>query len=67
MRALVRRDRNLRLEAALAERWEQLDPTTWRFHLRRNVRFSDGSPFTAEDVAFSIARARGATTNIAAA
>ena len=63
---LVRRDRDLRLEAALAERWEQVNPTTWRFHLRRNVRFSDGSPFTAEDVVFSIARARGPGSNVAA-
>jgi len=61
---LVRRDRNLRLEASLAERWEQVDPLTWRFHLRRGVRFSDGSPLTAEDVAFSIARARGPGSNV---
>jgi peptide/nickel transport system substrate-binding protein len=63
---LIRRDRNLRLEAALAERWEQADPLTWRFHLRRNVRFSDGTPFTADDVVFSIARARGPGSNIGA-
>jgi len=31
---LVRRDRNLKVEPALAERWEQPDATTWRFHLR---------------------------------
>ena len=61
---LIRRDSNLRLEAALAERWEQVDPTTWRFHLRRNVRFSDGSPLTADDVTFSIARARGPGSNV---
>jgi peptide/nickel transport system substrate-binding protein len=61
---LVRRDRNLRLEAALAERWEQAEPRVWRFHLRRNVRFSDGTPFTAEDVVFSIARARGPGSNV---
>ena len=63
---LIRRDRNLRLEAALAERWEQVDPLTWRFHIRRNVRFSDGSPLTAEDVVFSIARGRGPGSNVAA-
>jgi len=63
---LLRRDRQLRLQAALAERWEQVDPLTWRFHIRRNVRFSDGSPLTAEDVVFSIARARGPGSNIAA-
>ncbi|MEI6158980.1 MAG: ABC transporter substrate-binding protein [Roseococcus sp.] len=63
---LIRRDRNLRLEAALAERWEQADPLTWRFHLRRNVRFSDGSPFTADDVVYSIARGRGPGSNVSA-
>ena len=63
---LIRRDRNLRLEAALAERWEQADPLTWRFHLRRNVRFSDGTPFTADDVVYSIARGRGPGSNVAA-
>ncbi|MDB5415373.1 MAG: transporter substrate-binding protein [Rubritepida sp.] len=63
---LIRRDRNLRLEPALAESWEQVDPTTWRFHLRHNVRFSDGTPFTAEDVVFSIVRARGPGSNIQA-
>ncbi len=63
---LLRRDRQLRLQAALAERWEQVNPLTWRFHIRRNVRFSDGSPLTAEDVVFSIARARGPGSNIAA-
>ncbi|WP_421992690.1 ABC transporter substrate-binding protein [Roseococcus sp.] len=63
---LIRRNPQLRLEPALAERWEQVDPTTWRFHLRRGVKFSDGSPFTAADVVFSIARARGPGSNIAA-
>lgn len=61
---LVRRNRELRVEAALAERWELLNPTTWRFHLRQNVRFSDGTPFTADDVLFSIARARGPGSNM---
>ncbi|MSO65525.1 MAG: ABC transporter substrate-binding protein [Alphaproteobacteria bacterium] len=34
----------------LAERWEQVDPNTWRFHLRRNVKFTNGEPFTAEAI-----------------
>jgi peptide/nickel transport system substrate-binding protein len=37
----------------LAERWETVNPTTWRFHLRRNVRFHDGKALTAEDVKYS--------------
>ncbi len=62
---LVRRDRQLRVQAALAERWEQPSPTVWRFHLRRNVTFQDGTPFTADDVVFSITRARAQGSNIA--
>ena len=53
---LVRRDRNLKVEPALAESWEQPNPTTWRFHLRHGVTFHDGSPFTADDVVFSYGR-----------
>ena len=53
---LVRRDRDLKVQAALAESWEQPNPTTWRFHLRHGVKFHDGSPFTADDVVFSYNR-----------
>ena len=41
---LVRRDRNLKVEPALAESWEQPDTTTWRFHLRHGVKFQEGQP-----------------------
>src|SRR5262245_28685426 len=37
----------------LAERWEAVNPTTWRFVLRKNVKFHDGKPLTAEDVKYS--------------
>ena len=53
---LVRRDKNLKVEAALAESWEQPNDTTWRFHLRHGVKFHDGTPFTADDVVFSYNR-----------
>lgn len=55
---LVRREADGSLAAALAERWEQPNPTTWRFHLRRNVRFHDGTPLTAADVVMSAERVR---------
>ena len=61
---LVRRDRELKVEPALAVRWEQPNPTTWRFHLRQGVRFHDGTPFSAEDVAFSVTRAKAQGSNV---
>ena len=56
---LVTRDAQLKLTPALALRWTLATPTLWRFELRRNVRFHDGSAFDAEDVVFSLNRARG--------
>jgi peptide/nickel transport system substrate-binding protein len=53
---LVRRDRDLKLEPALAVKWEQTSPTVWRFQLRPNVKWQDGSAFTADDVVFSLQR-----------
>lgn len=53
---LLRYDRDLKLQPALATSWNQVDALTWRFTLREAVRFQDGTPFTAEDVAFTIAR-----------
>ncbi|MDN3563432.1 ABC transporter substrate-binding protein [Paeniroseomonas aquatica] len=61
---LVRRNTQMQPEPALAERWEQPSPTVWRFHLRQGVKFSDGSPFTADDVVFSAQRARAPGSNI---
>lgn len=62
---LVRRNERMEPEPALAERWEQVSPTVWRFHLRQNVRFSDGTPFTADDVVFSVQRVRAPGSNMA--
>jgi peptide/nickel transport system substrate-binding protein len=38
----------------LAERWENVNPTTWRFHLRKNVKFQNGEALDAEDVRYSL-------------
>ena len=59
---LVTRDRLLQLAPGLAVRWETADAATWRFHLRPDVRFHDGAPFTAADVEFSIRRAQEPTS-----
>ena len=53
---LVGRDKNLALVPALATSWKQMSPTVWRFELRKGVQFHDGTPFTADDVLFSMAR-----------
>ena len=37
----------------LAERWEMVGPSTWRFHLRPNVTWHDGRRFGADDVVWS--------------
>jgi len=50
--------RDNRIEPALAKSWRLLDPTTWEFTLRDDVKWDDGRPFTAEDVVFSYDRAR---------
>src|SRR5688572_6343613 len=47
--ALVRKGKKMEIVPRLAERWEQLSPTLWRFHLRRGVKWHDGSAFTADD------------------
>ncbi len=56
---LVRHDRELNLQPALATKWEQSAPDVWRFTLRQGVKFHEGEPFTADDVVFSYERARG--------
>ncbi|HEY8250775.1 MAG TPA: ABC transporter substrate-binding protein, partial [Burkholderiales bacterium] len=48
--SLVGQDERQRLTPDLAESWKAIDATTWEFKLRKNVRFHDGTPFTAEDV-----------------
>lgn len=54
--ALVNVDADGKLVPGLATSWRAVDPTTWELKLREGVRFHDGSPFTAADVLFSLAR-----------
>ena len=51
---LVRLDRNLNAEPAIAERWENPDERTFVFSLKKGLRFSDGSPVTSKDVVASL-------------
>jgi peptide/nickel transport system substrate-binding protein len=61
--SLVMRGKKLEILPALAQSWEQKDPKTWVFHLRKGVKWQDGSDFTADDVVFSIKRLQGKTSN----
>ncbi|MDQ2804735.1 MAG: ABC transporter substrate-binding protein, partial [Pseudomonadota bacterium] len=63
---LLQFDPNLSLEPALAVKWEQTSPTIWRFHLRPGVKWQDGSPFTADDVVFSLHRTQSKTSQMRA-
>ena len=43
------------IEGMLAKSWEHDEAgTTWTFHLRDDVKWHDGMPFTADDVAFTV-------------
>src|ERR1700674_1110940 len=61
--ALVARDRQMKILPALALSWTNPQPTQWRFKLRPNVKFHDGTAFTADDVVFTIERALAPTSN----
>jgi len=64
-------DNNGKLQPGLAESWTNPDPLTYVYKIRSGVKFWDGNPLTAEDVAFSLARhldpklSSGITVNLA--
>ena len=61
---LTKRGKDLKVEPGLAERWEVSDDgLTWRFFLRKGVKFHNGNPFTADDVVFSANRVRAQGSN----
>ena len=55
--ALTQFNRNVKATPALAVSWKNLTPTTWKFVLRKGVKFQNGEPFTPASAVFSITRA----------
>lgn len=45
-----------KLYPSLATEWKLVNPTTWQFKLRPNVKFHNGDPLTSADVKFSFER-----------
>ena len=62
--SLVGRDADMKLQPSLATSWKNLDDLTWEFKLRDDVKFSNGEPFTSEDVLFTICRTLNNETNV---
>ena len=61
---LIHRAHDLSLHPALATDWKQTDATTWRFNLRKGVKFHNGNAFTADDVLTSLERIRLPASNM---
>ncbi|RQO63047.1 ABC transporter substrate-binding protein [Paucibacter sp. KBW04] len=62
---LTNRDRHLNIVPGLATEWSQVSPLLWRFKLRPGVKFHEGQSFTADDVVFSVQRAKEASSQLA--
>ncbi|MFC2578031.1 MAG: ABC transporter substrate-binding protein, partial [Veillonella parvula] len=45
---------DMKFAPQLADSWENVDPTTWKFHIRENVKFHNGTPMTPQKVKESI-------------
>ena len=54
---LIFRDLDNKVQPGLAESWETISPTEYKFNLRKGVKFHNGEELKAEDVAYSIMRA----------
>jgi peptide/nickel transport system substrate-binding protein len=53
------------VEPDLATSWDQTSPVTYVYHLRHGVKFWDGHPLTAADVAYSLNYDRAAGSDVA--
>jgi peptide/nickel transport system substrate-binding protein len=54
---LLTLDENGELVGQLAEKWEKVDDLSYKFYLKKGVKFHNGEEFTASDVKFSLLRA----------
>lgn len=63
---LTRTDADLKIHPSLATSWSNRDDRTWVFKLRDGVKFSNGAPFSADDVIYSFCRILNNETGIAA-
>jgi peptide/nickel transport system substrate-binding protein len=62
--SLTRYTEKFEVEPALAAKWTFVTPTQVRFELRKGVKFHDGTPFTADDVVFSLQRIKHPASNM---
>ncbi|WJM86234.1 ABC transporter substrate-binding protein [Dickeya chrysanthemi] len=60
---LVNQNEKQQVTPALAVSWQAIDDTTWQFRLRPNVKFHDGTDFSARDVVASVKRVALAAKN----
>ena len=54
---IVMLDEDQQVKPRLAVSWKPIDDKSWEFKLRKGVKFHDGTPFTADDIAFTVKRA----------
>lgn len=59
--SLLVTDAEAKLRPSLAESWRPIGEEGWEFTLREGIRFQDGSPFTTDDIAFTLERIPGVT------
>jgi len=64
--SLTRIDKDGAVQPDLATGWDiSADGLTYTFHLKSGVKFNDGTPFTADDVKWTLDRDRGADSKSA--